>query len=52
MTNFAYVIPIHKKFDTDANAKKYAESHFLHFEFCGKLRAGVPPVEQTLQDEF
>ncbi|MBD2194538.1 MULTISPECIES: hypothetical protein [Calothrix] len=24
----------------------------LNFEFCGKLRAGVPPVEQTFQDEF
>ncbi len=24
----------------------------FNFEFCEKLRAGVPPVEQTFQDEF
>ncbi|WP_225977372.1 hypothetical protein [Nostoc sp. CENA543] len=28
------VIPIHRKFDTDANPKRYAEYHFLNFEFC------------------
>ncbi len=47
--------------------KAQKSNGYLYFEFCGKLRAGVPPVEeavrwagsptcsncrQTLQDEF
>ncbi len=37
-------------------AEKNTTPQFIYedcnFEFCGKLRAGVPPVEQTFQDEF
>ncbi|MFN6582904.1 MAG: hypothetical protein RMX68_023845 [Aulosira sp. ZfuVER01] len=45
-------IPFHQKYDADANPGTFAESQFLNFEFCGKLRGRVSRLEQTFQDEF
>ncbi|QIR35554.1 colicin V family bacteriocin [Tolypothrix sp. PCC 7910] len=45
-------LPRHYSWEELQALSKPQTGNVFNFEFCGKLRAGVPPVEQTFQDEF